>query len=91
MTIVLEDRRFFKHYGVDLHSVLREVSKALTLRRHGGFSTIDMQFVRTITGFRQHTIRRKVYEIVLALALSRIATSEQFSDRISLAPISAPA
>ena len=69
MTIVLEDRRFFKHFGVDLRSVLREVSKALTLRRHGGFSTIDMQFVRTITGFRQHTIRRKVYEIVLALAL----------------------
>jgi membrane peptidoglycan carboxypeptidase len=69
MTIVLEDRRFFKHFGVDLRSVLREVSKALTLRRHGGFSTIDMQFVRTITGFRQHTIRRKVYEIVLALTL----------------------
>jgi membrane peptidoglycan carboxypeptidase len=69
MTIVLEDRRFFRHFGVDWRSVLREISRALTFRAHGGFSTIDMQFVRTATGFRQHTIRRKVYEIVLAIAL----------------------
>jgi membrane peptidoglycan carboxypeptidase len=26
-----------------------------------------MQFVRTVTGFRQHTIRRKLYEAVLAI------------------------
>ena len=69
MTILLEDRRFFKHHGVDWRSVLREVSLALAFRAHGGFSTIDMQFVRTATGFRQHTIRRKVYEVVLAVAL----------------------
>ena len=69
MTIVLEDRRFFAHTGVDWRSVVREVSKSLMLRSHGGFSTIDMQFVRTVTGFRQHTIRRKIYEMILATAL----------------------
>lgn len=69
MTIVLEDRRFFHHFGVDLVSVLREVSRAMSFRKHGGASTIDMQFVRTATGFRQHTIGRKLYEAVLAFAL----------------------
>ena len=69
MTIVLEDRRFFKHFGIDWRSVLREVGRALTFRAHGGFSTIDMQFVRTATGFRQRTIGRKLHEIVLAIAL----------------------
>lgn len=69
MVIALEDRRFFRHSGVDWRSVLREVSRALTFRKHGGFSTIDMQFVRTITGYRRRTIRRKVYEIVLAIVL----------------------
>jgi membrane peptidoglycan carboxypeptidase len=69
MTIVLEDRRFFRHFGVDWRSILREVARALTFRAHGGFSTIDMQLVRTATGFRQHTIRRKLYEIALAIAL----------------------
>jgi penicillin-binding protein 1A len=69
MTIALEDRRFFGHIGVDGRSVVREVMRALMLRRHGGFSTIDMQFVRTATGFRQHTIGRKIYEVILAIAL----------------------
>lgn len=67
MVMMLEDRRFLKHAGVDVRSVIREISRALTFRRFGGASTIEMQFVRTVTGFRQHTIRRKLYEAVLAI------------------------
>ena len=37
--------------------------------KHGGASTIDMQFVRTATGFREKTIRRKLYEIFLAVLI----------------------
>ncbi|HEX4196814.1 MAG TPA: biosynthetic peptidoglycan transglycosylase [Caulobacteraceae bacterium] len=69
MTIALEDRRFFVHSGVDLRSVARELVKATRFRPHGGASTIDMQFVRTVTGFRRHSIRRKLYEALLALGL----------------------
>lgn len=65
LTIVLEDRRFFDHRGVDAKSTFREIWRALTFRRHGGASTIDMQFVRTATGYRQKTIRRKLYEMFL--------------------------
>ncbi len=69
MTIALEDRRFFHHPGVDARSVLRETLRVLTGRKHGGASTIDMQFVRTATGFRAPTVKRKVYEAFLALAV----------------------
>lgn len=68
-TIALEDRRFFNHPGVDIGSVIREAVKALTFRRHGGASTIDMQFVRTATGYRRHTLGRKFYEALLALLI----------------------
>ncbi len=69
MTIAIEDRRFFYHPGVDVPSIVRETIKALTGRKHGGASTIDMQFVRTVTGFREATLKRKIYEAFLALVI----------------------
>jgi membrane peptidoglycan carboxypeptidase len=66
MVIVLEDRRFFRHAGVDIRSVIREVYKKLSRRKHGGASTIDMQFVRTATNYRDRTFRRKTYESLLS-------------------------
>lgn len=64
--LILEDRRFFRHAGFDIASCLRELVRLVTFRRFGGASTIDMQFVRTVTGFRQRTLRRKLYEMLLA-------------------------
>lgn len=69
MILVLEDRRFFDHVGVDTISSVREVMRALTFQRHGGASTIDMQFVRTATGYKSRKISRKLYEIFLAIIM----------------------
>ena len=69
MTIAIEDRRFFHHPGVDVLSFLREAIKVLRGRKHGGASTIDMQFVRTVTGYRAPTMKRKLYESFLALVI----------------------
>ena len=66
MTLILEDRRFFMHNGIDFRSCLRELFRMLTAQPFGGASTIDMQFVRTATQFREKTIRRKLYEMFLA-------------------------
>jgi membrane peptidoglycan carboxypeptidase len=66
LVLILEDRRFFHHYGTDILSILREIARALTFRRFGGASTIDMQLVRTATGYRQIRLRRKLYEMLLA-------------------------
>lgn len=69
LVIVLEDRRFFLHRGFDWIAACREMISALTFRRFGGASTIDMQFVRTATGFRDRTAMRKLYEILLAMLI----------------------
>lgn len=42
----------------------------VTLKNHGGASTIDMQMVRTITGYKEITFRRKLYEMTLALLIN---------------------
>jgi membrane peptidoglycan carboxypeptidase len=69
LVVLLEDRRFLWHRGVDWKSVLREMLRRFTFQRYGGASTIDMQFVRTKTGFKERTIKRKVHEMLLAYFL----------------------
>lgn len=69
LTLLLEDRRFLAHHGFDIKSLFRDCFRAATFRRHGGASTIDMQFVRTCTGYKQRTFKRKIYEIFLAVLL----------------------
>lgn len=66
LVLVLEDRRFFDHSGSDYRSLGREVFRFLTFQRHGGASTIDMQFVRTVTGRKERTLSRKMYEMFLS-------------------------
>lgn len=66
MILALEDRRYFSHRGVDIISVIREISRAITFRKHGGASTIEMQFIRTCLNYRERTLSRKLYEMLLA-------------------------
>jgi membrane carboxypeptidase/penicillin-binding protein PbpC len=75
--MTLEDRRFLKHGGCDYKSLIREFVKAITFRKHGGASTIDMQMVRTITGFRDLTAYRKFYEILLSVLINFKYTKRQ--------------
>ena len=69
MVLILEDRRFCRHIGFDWISCVREALKAITFRKHGGASTIDMQFVRTVTGYKERTLKRKLYDILLAILI----------------------
>ena len=75
--ILLEDRRYFRHAGIDLKSSIRELWKMVTFRRFGGSSTIEMQFVRTFTGYKERTFARKLYEMFLAWALGHRAGKHQ--------------
>lgn len=70
LVMALEDRRYLKHCGVDVFSVFRECIKMISLRKHGGASTIDMQMVRTLTGYKDLTFKRKIYEMVLAILVN---------------------
>ncbi|MGB0085206.1 MAG: biosynthetic peptidoglycan transglycosylase [Rhodomicrobiaceae bacterium] len=77
MVLLLEDRRFFEHKGVDIWAFGRELFHIFTFRKHGGASTIDMQLVRTITGYRERTVARKLYEMILARLVQYHATKWQ--------------
>ncbi len=86
--LLLEDRRFFTHHGLDLKSLIREIFRLLTFREHGGASTIDMQYVRTRTGYKARTLKRKVYEIILALLIqyrmSKLAILRSYLNEVFL-------
>lgn len=75
--MALEDRRYLNHGGIDVRSIARETIKMFCRKKHGGASTIDMQMVRTITGFKDKTIFRKIYEATLAIIVNYKYTKKQ--------------
>lgn len=80
LVMALEDRRFLKHCGVDFRSILRECRNFLLSNKFGGASTIDMQMVRTITGFKERTLYRKLYESILAFIVNFKFSKKQIID-----------
>jgi membrane peptidoglycan carboxypeptidase len=77
LIILLEDRRFFQHGGIDIFSIARELFNICTFQKFGGASTLDMQFVRMRTGYKDRTLGRKIYEMLLARLLqSRMGKKE---------------
>jgi monofunctional biosynthetic peptidoglycan transglycosylase len=70
MAILLEDRRYLSHGGVDWKSVLRILIQSIYRKRKGGASTIEMQLVRTILDRRSITVKRKLAEMLRAILLN---------------------
>ncbi|MDB5481921.1 MAG: hypothetical protein JWO83_2974 [Caulobacteraceae bacterium] len=70
LTLLLEDRWFFEHAGIDFRAVPRVLRQLVTFKRVGGVSTIEQQLVRTILERRERTFRRKGRELLLAWILS---------------------
>lgn len=69
--LVLEDRRFYYHPGFDLYSIFRVTLRRIQKQKiTGGASTIEQQFVRTITDRREYKISRKIREIFLSILIS---------------------
>lgn len=69
--LVAEDHRNHLHPGIDPIGILRASIAWMLLHKVQGASTIEQQFVRTVTGHRQRTIRRKLREQILAILLCR--------------------
>ncbi|HEX5450153.1 MAG TPA: transglycosylase domain-containing protein [Gaiellaceae bacterium] len=70
-TIAIEDRRFYKHGGVDYFGIARAAWSDLTAGKvvQGG-STITQQLVRNLYTGSERTFRRKIKEACLAIKLS---------------------
>lgn len=76
--IVVEDKNFYQHPGVDIKGIVRAILVDLKLGKllQGG-STIPQQLIRSSYLSREKTIGRKTREIILTLELSKRYSKDQ--------------
>lgn len=73
-----EDRRFFKHKGIDYIGLVRAVGVNLIKRRYAqGASTLTQQVAKNLFLTRDKSIRRKVQEYILAKKLEENFSKKQ--------------
>lgn len=72
--VAFEDKRFYKHHGVDW---FRTLSSAVKYRFKQGGSTITQQLIKNLTGENGETFNRKFYEILSARNLERYSSKDQ--------------
>ncbi len=89
MLIAYEDRRFYSHDGVDLLALARAaLSSAQSGRLVSGGSTLTMQVARLLEDGATGTLRGKLRQVRLALALERqLSKDEILALYLNLAPM----
>lgn len=76
--IVVEDARFYEHYGIDYPSVFRALYKDILAREKvEGGSTITQQLVKNVFLTHEKTFTRKLKEVAIALQLEQKYTKAQ--------------
>ncbi len=66
-TIAIEDKKFYKHFGLDIQGILRALRNNLQTESLEGGSTITQQLVKNALLSPEKTISRKAKEAVLAI------------------------
>jgi len=80
--ICIEDKAFYKHWGVNIMSLLRSVIENLIhFRVVRGGSTITMQLARNMFLTQEKTILRKLKEIALAVRIERAYTKDEILEK----------
>ncbi|MBR1733887.1 MAG: PBP1A family penicillin-binding protein [Alphaproteobacteria bacterium] len=76
--IAIEDRRFYKHCGVDFVGILRAMYTNIVNRRivQGG-STLTQQLAKNLFLSQDRSLKRKIQEFILALWLERKFSKKQ--------------
>ncbi len=76
--VAIEDRRFYKHWGIDPAGIARAVL-ANALHRGGvqGGSTLTQQLAKNVFLTQERTISRKIQEAILAVWLEHTYTKDQ--------------
>ena len=73
--VLTEDRRFYKHSGIDYYRIFGALARNVVARRYAqGFSTITMQLARNVFSdriSREKTIFRKLKEARVARAIEQ--------------------
>ena len=76
--VSIEDKKFFKHRGVDLKAIMRAaVAMVKNQKITQGGSTITQQLARTVFLSNERTWERKIEELFIAVGLERRYEKEQ--------------
>ena len=76
--IVVEDRQFRKHWGIDIFGIGRAAIKnTFAGRVREGASTITMQLARNLFLTSERTLGRKIKEAILALRIERMYSKDE--------------
>jgi len=80
--ISLEDRRFYRHWGIDIRRTFTSlIVNLLSFRIRQGGSTITQQLARNMFLGHKRTIKRKILEFALALKLEATFTKDEILER----------
>lgn len=70
--IAIEDKKFFKHNGIDLKATVRAAVDIIKNKRLSqGGSTITMQLARNVFISKEKSFERKIKEMYLAMAMEK--------------------
>ena len=77
--LAIEDRRFYKHGGVDTKGILRAIKNNVTGKSHEGASTITMQVAKNFftTPGKERNMVTKVKEALLALKIEKTLSKDK--------------
>jgi len=82
--IAIEDRRFYRHWGLDPVRVLRAAQRDIVqLEVREGASTITQQLARNLFLHHRRTWKRKIQEAVLALRIERAFSKDEILELYS--------
>ena len=76
-TIAIEDRRFYRHQGVDWKRTAAGVVYMFTGQDIQGGSTITQQLLKNVTQYDDVTVKRKILEIFTALEFEKTHSKEE--------------
>ncbi len=75
--IAMEDANFYHHFGIDLKGISRALFRIVTRKKLEGGSTITQQLVKNTLLSPERTVKRKIKEAVLALAIEAMYSKDQ--------------
>ena len=75
--IATEDKRFYKHGGIDIRSLARSLVNNILFDSTQGGSTIDMQVSKNLLTSEDKTMKRKITDMYNAIQMNKIMTKDE--------------